>query len=91
MMLRPKTPKVTTQGTLMQMKPLNHDAYKQYIEDKYFKELFKHMQGQVHEEEGDKKDDYNLQDRFLYNMDKLCDERSKNETHKRGSYLQNCR
>jgi hypothetical protein len=37
-----------------------------------FKEVFQQIQGQIYVEYDDNKDDYHLQDRFLYKLDKLC-------------------
>jgi hypothetical protein len=57
----------------MHMNPLTHDGYKEeYTKYEDFKEIFQWMQGQVHEEEGDKKHDYDIQDGFFYKLHKLC-------------------
>jgi hypothetical protein len=34
--------------------------------------VFQQLQGQIHIEEGDDKDDYNFQNGLLYKLDKLC-------------------
>jgi hypothetical protein len=57
MLSRPPTSNITSLGTLMHMEPFTHDAY---IDDEDFKEVFQHLQGQIHIEEGDKKDDYHF-------------------------------
>jgi hypothetical protein len=55
------------------MEPLTHDAYKEeYTKDEDLKEIFQQLQGQVHEEEGDSKANYHLQDGLLYTLKKLC-------------------
>jgi hypothetical protein len=57
----------------MHMEPFTHDAYKEaYTEDEDFKEVFQQLQGQIHIEEGDNKDDYHFQNGLLYKLDKLC-------------------
>ena len=54
------------------MDPFTHDAYKEsYREDENFKEVFQQLQGQIHIEEGDSKDEYHLENGLLYNLDKL--------------------
>jgi hypothetical protein len=73
MLSRPPTSKITALGTLMHMDPFTHDAYKEaYTEDEDFKEVFQQLQGQIHIEEGDGKDDYHFQNGLLYKLDKLC-------------------
>jgi hypothetical protein len=57
----------------MHMEPFTHDAYKEeYAKDEDLKEVFQYLQGQIHIEEGDDKDDYHFQNALLSNLDKLC-------------------
>ena len=57
----------------MHMEPFTHDAYREsYTEDDDFKEVFQQLQGQIHIEEVDNKDDYHFQNGLLYKLDKLC-------------------
>jgi len=63
---RIETPKITTFHTLMHLDPFTHDTYKdEYIEDEDFKKVFQQLQGQVHVEEGNNKDDYYIQMGFF--------------------------
>jgi hypothetical protein len=68
----PPTSNITYLGPLMHMDPFTHDSYKEeYTEEEDFKEVFKQLQGQIHVEEGDDKDNYHLHSDCLYKLDKL--------------------
>ena len=51
------------------MDPFTHDAYTKYGD---LKEVFQQLQGQIHIEEGDGKDDHNFQNGLLYKLENIC-------------------
>ena len=54
----------------MHMNPFTHDVYrKAYMEDGCFKELYQHLQGQVHMGDGDITIGYKIHNGLLYRLD----------------------
>lgn len=56
----------------MQMESFTHDAYTEaYSEDENFKEVFQHLQSQIHVLDGANTIDYHIEDGLLSKLDKL--------------------
>jgi hypothetical protein len=73
MLSRPPTSNIISLETLMHLEPFTHDAYiETYLEDEDYEEVSQQLQGQIHIEEGDNKDDYHFHNGLLYKLDKLC-------------------
>jgi hypothetical protein len=69
---RPPTSNITSLVTMMHMESLTHDAYKEaYTKYEDFKEVFQHLQGQIHIEEVDGNVDYHFQNGLLYKLEQL--------------------